>query len=55
MFYFEYIQVNAKAGLSPGIFIKKLCVLRDLQSRKRKAIAVTRKAKLRKIELKSNR
>lgn len=49
--YFK--QVNRRVGLSPGKHTKKVCYLRDSQSRKRQAIARTQKAKRRKIELKA--
>ncbi|XP_061191735.1 uncharacterized protein LOC133199972 [Saccostrea echinata] len=48
-------KVNIRAGLSPGTFTHKLAVLRDLQHRKRKAIANTVKAKRRRMNLKAQR
>ncbi|CAG2205332.1 unnamed protein product [Mytilus edulis] len=49
------VDANVSAGLSPGVHTKKLFTLRDLQAKKRKAIAVTKKAKLHRIQLKSKR
>ncbi|XP_052212334.1 protein PML-like isoform X3 [Dreissena polymorpha] len=48
-------KVNQKLGVSPGTFTSKLALLRDLQHKKRKAIAVTRAAKQRRIRLKLER
>ena len=52
---FNLFQVNQKLGVSPGNFTSKLALLRDLQHKKRKAIAVTRAAKQRRIRLKLER
>ncbi|XP_071177683.1 uncharacterized protein [Mytilus edulis] len=49
------VDVNVSTGLSPGIYTQKLATLRDLQARKRRAVATTKAAKLRRITLKSNR
>ncbi|XP_061195042.1 uncharacterized protein LOC133203237 [Saccostrea echinata] len=49
------VAVNKKIGLSPGRFTRKLCYLRESQSRKRKAIAKTKEAKRRRRELKARR
>nr|XP_022290026.1 uncharacterized protein LOC111101728 [Crassostrea virginica] len=49
------VEVNKKIGLSPGKHTKKLCYLRESQSRKRRAIARTREAKRRRIELKAKK
>ncbi|XP_076087705.1 atrial natriuretic peptide receptor 1-like [Mytilus galloprovincialis] len=46
---------NRTAGLSPGVHTSKVSALRDLQYKKRKAIAITKKAKLRRLELKTER
>ncbi|CAG2206348.1 unnamed protein product [Mytilus edulis] len=51
----SYPGVNVSTGLSPGIYTQKLATLRDLQARKRRAVATTKAAKLRRITLKSNR
>lgn len=47
------IAVNKKNGLSPGKFTKRLCSIRESQSRKRKAIAKSKEAKRRRLELKA--
>ncbi|CAC5412102.1 unnamed protein product [Mytilus coruscus] len=49
------VDVNVSTGLSPGIYTQKLAALRDLQARKRRAVATTKAAKLRRITLKSSR
>ncbi|XP_065944826.1 uncharacterized protein [Magallana gigas] len=49
------IAVNKKNGLSPGKFTKRLCSIRESQSRKRKAIAKSKEAKRRRLELKARR
>nr|XP_034331420.1 uncharacterized protein LOC117680512 isoform X2 [Crassostrea gigas] len=49
------VEVNRRVGLSPGKHTKKFCYLRDSQSRKRQAIARTKKAKRRRIELKAKK
>lgn len=51
--YFK--QVNRRVGLSQGKHTKKFCYFRDSQSRKRQAIARTKKAKRRRIELKAKK
>lgn len=43
------------SGLSPGLYTRKLATLRDIQARKRKAVAITTEAKLRRIALKASR
>ncbi|XP_071139323.1 uncharacterized protein [Mytilus edulis] len=48
-------QVNKNIGLSPGVHTKRLAILRDIQARKRKAISVTRKEKIRRIQLRNRR
>uniref|UniRef100_A0A8W8JD45 PML C-terminal domain-containing protein n=1 Tax=Magallana gigas TaxID=29159 RepID=A0A8W8JD45_MAGGI len=48
-------KVNRRLGLSQGKHTKKFCYLRDSQSRKRQAIARTKKAKRRRIELKAKK
>ncbi|CAC5360207.1 unnamed protein product [Mytilus coruscus] len=48
-------QVNVSSGLSPGLYTRKLATLRDIQARKRKAVAITTEAKLRRIALKASR
>ncbi|XP_061186226.1 uncharacterized protein LOC133194248 [Saccostrea echinata] len=48
-------QVNTRTGLSPGVYTHKISLLRDLQHRKRKAIANTRQAKRKRIELKARK
>ncbi|CAG2208762.1 unnamed protein product [Mytilus edulis] len=47
--------VNVSSGLSPGLYTRKLATLRDIQARKRKAVAITTEAKLRRIALKASR
>lgn len=42
-------------GLSPGAHTIRLAKLKDLQSRKRRAIATTRKAKIKRLALKSKK
>ncbi|CAG2217615.1 unnamed protein product [Mytilus edulis] len=49
------VDANRTAGLSPGVHTSKVSTLRDLQYKKRKAIAITKKAKLRRLELKTER
>ncbi|CAG2215503.1 unnamed protein product [Mytilus edulis] len=49
------LKANVSAGLSPVVHTKKLFTLRDLQAKKRKAMAMTKKAKLHRIQLKSKR
>ncbi|XP_063446744.1 uncharacterized protein LOC134726274 [Mytilus trossulus] len=49
------VDANRTAGLSPGVHTSKVSALRDLQYKKRKAIAITKKAKLRRLELKTER
>ncbi|VDI75087.1 Hypothetical predicted protein [Mytilus galloprovincialis] len=49
------LKVNKKIGLSPGVHTKRLAILRDIQARKRKAISVTRKEKIRRIQLRNRR
>ena len=44
-----------KAGLSPGAHTERLCTLRDSTAAKRKAQSVTKKAKIRRLELKAMR
>ena len=44
-----------RAGLSPGQYTMRLAKLRDLQHRKRKALALTRSAKRRRVELTAKR
>ncbi|XP_052238638.1 uncharacterized protein LOC127849935 [Dreissena polymorpha] len=51
--YCNLFQVNHKLGFSPGTFTSKLALPRDLQHKKRKAIAVARAAKQRRIRLKT--
>ncbi|XP_063436614.1 uncharacterized protein LOC134718045 [Mytilus trossulus] len=46
-------DVNKQIGLSPGVHTKRLSILRDIQARKRKAISVTRKEKIRRIQLRN--
>lgn len=53
--YINTLQANRTAGLSPGVHTSKVSALRDLQYKKRKAIAITKKAKLRRLELKTER
>ncbi|CAC5403425.1 unnamed protein product [Mytilus coruscus] len=48
-------QANRTAGLSPGVHTSKVSTLRDLQYKKKKAIAITKKAKLRRIDLETER
>lgn len=48
-------KVNSKIRLSPGVYTKKISLLRDLQHRKRKAIACTQQAKKKRIELKARK
>ncbi|VDI77010.1 Hypothetical predicted protein, partial [Mytilus galloprovincialis] len=50
-------KVNKKIGMSPGQYTMKLAILRDMQARKRKAIdiAMAKKAKIRRLELKAQR
>lgn len=43
------------SGLSPGLYTRKLATLRDIQARKRKDVAITTEAKLRRIALKASR
>ena len=50
-----FLQVNVKSGLSPGVFTNKIAMLRDMQHRKRKAIATTHKAKKKRVELRSEK
>ncbi|CAG2194346.1 unnamed protein product [Mytilus edulis] len=49
------VDVNVSSGLSPGLYTRKLATLRDIQARKRKAVAITTEAKLRRIALKASR
>ncbi|VDH93927.1 Hypothetical predicted protein, partial [Mytilus galloprovincialis] len=49
------VDVNVSIGLSPGLYTRKLATLRDIQARKRKAVAITTEAKLRRIALKASR
>ncbi|CAC5378288.1 unnamed protein product [Mytilus coruscus] len=49
------LDVNKNISVSPGYFTQRLAVLRDLQHRKRKAIANTYKFKQRRRNLKSTR
>ncbi|CAC5408794.1 unnamed protein product [Mytilus coruscus] len=49
------LDVNKNMTVSPGYFTQRLAVLRDLQHRKRKAIANTYKFKQRRRNLKSTR
>lgn len=42
-------------GLSPGTHTMRLAKLKDLQTRKRRAIATTRKAKKKRLALKSKK
>ncbi|VDI48874.1 Hypothetical predicted protein, partial [Mytilus galloprovincialis] len=49
------IKVNNNIGLSPGVHTKRLAILRDLQARKRRAISITRKEKIRRIQLRNRR
>ncbi|CAC5417983.1 unnamed protein product [Mytilus coruscus] len=49
------LDVNKNMSVSPGYFTQRLAVLRDLQHRKRKAIANTYKFKQRRRNLKSTR
>lgn len=48
-------QVNKNIGLSPGKFTRRLWAIRESQSRKRKAIAKSKEAKRRRLELKARR
>lgn len=48
-------QVNKTIGLSPEKFARRLCSIRESQSRKRKAIAKSKEAKRRRLELKARR
>ncbi|XP_062593564.1 uncharacterized protein LOC134255056 [Saccostrea cucullata] len=48
-------NVNRRLGLSPGYFTERLAKIRDLQHKRRKAIALTFKAKQRRRFLKSKR
>ncbi|CAC5412427.1 unnamed protein product [Mytilus coruscus] len=43
------VDVNVSSGLSPGLYTRKLATLRDIQARKRKAVAITTEAKLREL------
>ncbi|XP_063436617.1 uncharacterized protein LOC134718048 [Mytilus trossulus] len=49
------VDVNVSSGLSPGLFTRKLATLRDKQTRKQNAVAITSEAKLRRISLKASR
>lgn len=48
-------NTHRQVGLSPGGHTFKLACLRDLQARKRKACSITRKAKIRRLELHARR
>lgn len=49
------LKANRRIDLSPGEYTLKLAALRDLQTRKKRALCITRKAKRRRLELKSRR
>ncbi|XP_061171002.1 uncharacterized protein LOC133180520 [Saccostrea echinata] len=49
------VEVNRRVGLSPGKHTRKFCYLRDSQSRKRKAIARTKNAKRKRMQLKAKK
>ncbi|XP_033758265.1 uncharacterized protein LOC117340610 [Pecten maximus] len=48
-------MVHRKIGLSPGTHTLKLGILKDLQNRRRRAIATTKKAKKKRLALKAKR
>ncbi|XP_056018747.1 uncharacterized protein LOC125669025 [Ostrea edulis] len=49
------IQLNKKLGLSPGAYTGKLALSKDTQARRKKALALTKQAKKRRLQLKANR
>jgi hypothetical protein len=51
----NFFKVNRRLGLSPGYFTQRLARIRDIQHKKRKAIASTFKAKQKRRALKSKR
>uniref|UniRef100_A0A8W8P2F2 Exonuclease domain-containing protein n=1 Tax=Magallana gigas TaxID=29159 RepID=A0A8W8P2F2_MAGGI len=49
------IQVNKRLGLSPGTYTRRLAAQKDLAARRKRALAVTSKAKKRRLHLRAKR
>ncbi|XP_062588881.1 uncharacterized protein LOC134250534 isoform X2 [Saccostrea cucullata] len=49
------MQVNKKIGISPGAYTRRLAVLKDRIRRRKKALSITKEAKMRRLHLKAER